>query len=362
MEKISVKEARQESSAGQTALLEGWVRSRRDSKAGFSFIELNDGTSLGNVQILAPNTLENYQSDVLRLTTGSSIAVEGEVVKSPGAKQPTEVHATKITVYGIADAETYPMQKKRHSFEYLRTVAHLRPRTNTFGAVFRVRNCICRAIHNFFQENGFLYIHTPLITASDCEGAGEMFQVTTLNLDDVPKIQEGPDAGKVDYAQDFFGRKTSLTVSGQLAVENFACALGKVYTFGPTFRAENSNTSRHLSEFWMVEPEIAFARLPENMKIAENMLKRIFSDCLTYCAEDMEFFNKQIDESHTLIDTLSHVINSEFVHLPYTEAIKILESSGRKFDFPVKWGIDMQAEHERFLTEEHFKAPVVVTY
>ena len=361
MNKLSVKEARQESSAGQTALLEGWVRSRRDSKAGFSFIELNDGTSLGNIQILAPNTLENYQSDVLRLTTGSSIAVEGEVVKSPGAKQPTEVHATKITVYGIADAETYPMQKKRHSFEYLRTVAHLRPRTNTFGAVFRVRNCICRAIHNFFQENGFLYIHTPLITASDCEGAGEMFQVTTLNLEDVPKIQEGPDAGKVDYAQDFFGRKTSLTVSGQLAVENFACALGKVYTFGPTFRAENSNTSRHLSEFWMVEPEIAFARLPENMKIAENMLKRIFSDCLTYCAEDMEFFNKQIDESHTLIDTLTHVINSEFVHLPYTEAIKILESSGRKFDFPVKWGIDMQAEHERFLTEEHFKAPVVVT-
>ena len=247
MNKLSVKEARQESSAGQTALLEGWVRSRRDSKAGFSFIELNDGTSLGNIQILAPNTLENYQSDVLRLTTGSSIAVEGEVVKSPGAKQPTEVHATKITVYGIADAETYPMQKKRHSFEYLRTVAHLRPRTNTFGAVFRVRNCICRAIHNFFQENGFLYIHTPLITASDCEGAGEMFQVTTLNLEDVPRIQEGPDAGKVDYSQDFFGRKTSLTVSGQLAVENSACSLGKVYTFGPTFRAENSNTSRHLS-------------------------------------------------------------------------------------------------------------------
>ena len=361
MDKISVAQARQKTSAGQTALLEGWVRSRRDSKGGFSFIELNDGSSLGNIQIIAPNTLENYSTDVLNLTTGSSVAIEGEIVESPGAKQPTEVHALKITVYGFADAETYPMQKKRHSFEYLRTVAHLRPRTNTFGAVFRVRNCICRAIHNFFQENGFLYIHTPLITTSDCEGAGEMFQVTTLNLDNVPKIKDGPAAGKVDYAQDFFQKKTNLTVSGQLAVENFACALGKVYTFGPTFRAENSNTSRHLSEFWMVEPEIAFARLPENMKTAENMLKRIFSDCLNFCAEDMEFFNKQIDESHTLIDTLTHVIESEFVHLPYTEAIKILEQSGRQFDYPVKWGIDMQAEHERFLTEVHFKAPVVVT-
>ncbi len=361
MEKISVVEARKAASAGKTVLLEGWVRSRRDSKGGFSFIELNDGSSLGNIQIVAPANLDNYESEVKALTTGSSIAVEGSVVESPGSKQPTELHATKITVYGIADADTYPMQKKRHSFEYLRSVAHLRPRTNTFGAVFRVRNSICRSIHEFFQERGFYYIHTPLITTSDCEGAGEMFQVTTLDLNNVPKIKDGPNAGKVDYSQDFFQKKTSLTVSGQLAVENFACALGKVYTFGPTFRAENSNTSRHLAEFWMVEPEIAFARLPENMDIAEAFLKRIFSDCLNRCAEDMDFFNKQIDETHTLVQNLTHVVETKFVRLPYTEAISILEKSGQKFEFPVKWGIDMQAEHERFLTEKHFKSPVIVT-
>ena len=351
--RISVAEARRLDAIGKTVILKGWVRTRRDSKAGFSFIELNDGSSFGNVQILAPNTLKNYESDVLRLGAGWSVRVVGLVKKSPSEGQPTEVVATEIEIYGAA-AASYPLQKKRHSLEFLRTIAHLRPRTNTFGAVERVRNRVSFSIHQFFQERGFFYVHTPLITASDCEGAGQMFRVTTMDLENPPRREDG----KIDAAQDFFGKPSYLTVSGQLEAETFACGLGRVYTFGPTFRAENSNTSRHLAEFWMVEPEAAFYELEDNMELAEGLLKRIFQDVLSYCAEDMEFFNRQFD--NTLIETLRHIIRSDFVRLTYTEAVDILEKSGRKFDFPVGWGIDLQSEHERYLTEEHFKKPVIL--
>jgi len=352
-DKISVADARKPQAVGRDVLLQGWVRTRRDSKAGFSFLELNDGSSMGGIQVIAPAALDNYESVVKRLSAGASIGVEGRVKESPGSGQATEVEARSITLYGEADPETYPLQKKRHSFEFLRTIAHLRPRTNTFGAIARVRNCVCRSIHNFFQEEGFLYIHTPIITASDCEGAGEMFQVTTLKLDNVPKTE-----GRVDFAQDFFDRPSYLTVSGQLEGEIFACALGKIYTFGPTFRAENSNTSRHLAEFWMVEPEMAFFELADNMDLAERFLKRIFRDVLAQCPEDMAFFNERIDNS--VLETLEHVVGSDFIRLSYTEAIKLLEASGRAFEFPVVWGADLQAEHERFLTEEHFKRPVIL--
>ncbi|MBQ3388930.1 MAG: asparagine--tRNA ligase [Thermoguttaceae bacterium] len=351
--RLSVAEARRPDAIGKTVILKGWVRTRRDSKAGFSFIELNDGSCFGNVQILAPNTLKNYADDVLRLGAGWSVRVVGLVKKSPSEGQPTEVIATEIEVYGAAGAN-YPLQKKRHSLEFLRTIAHLRPRTNTFGAVERIRNRVSYSIHQFFQERGFFYVHTPLITASDCEGAGQMFRVTTLDPADPPRTDEG----NVDYSRDFFGKSSYLTVSGQLEAETFACGLGKVYTFGPTFRAENSNTTRHLAEFWMIEPEAAFYELEENMELAEGLLKRIFQDVLTYCAEDMAFFNRQFD--NTLIETLRHIIRSEFVRLTYTEAIDILEKSGRKFDFPVSWGVDLQSEHERYLTEEHFKKPVIL--
>ncbi len=351
--RISAAEARRLDAVGKTVILKGWVRTRRDSKAGFSFIELNDGSSFGNVQILAPNTLKNYESDVLRLGAGWSVRVVGLVKKSPSEGQPTEVVASEIEVYGAA-AATYPLQKKRHSLEFLRTIAHLRPRTNTFGAVERIRNRVGFSIHQFFQERGFFYVHTPLITASDCEGAGQMFRVTTMDIENPPRREDG----KVDAAQDFFGKPSYLTVSGQLEAETFACGLGKVYTFGPTFRAENSNTSRHLAEFWMVEPEAAFYELEDNMELAEGLLKRIFQDVLSYCPEDMEFFNRQFD--NTLIETLRHIVRSDFVRLTYTEAVDILEKSGRKFDFPVGWGIDLQSEHERYLTEEHFKKPVIL--
>ena len=352
-DKISVAQARRPEAIGREVLLQGWVRTRRDSKAGFSFIELNDGSSMGSIQVLAPAALENYESDVKRLTAGSSIAVVGLVKESPGKGQATEVEARSLVLHGTADPETYALQKKRHSFEFLRTIAHLRPRTNTFGAIARVRNQVCRSIHDFFQEDGFLYVHTPIITASDCEGAGEMFQVTTLDLANPPKKD-----GKIDYEQDFFDRPSYLTVSGQLEGEIFACALGKIYTFGPTFRAENSNTSRHLAEFWMVEPEMAFFELTDNMDLAERFLKRIFSDVLQRCPEDMEFFNERID--NTVIETLRHIVASDFVRLPYSEAVKILESCGESFEFPVAWGNDLQAEHERFLTEKHFKCPVIL--
>ena len=353
MDKITVAEARKPESIGREVLLQGWVRTRRDSKAGFSFLEINDGSSMGNIQIVAPGELENYESEIRKLSPGCSVSVAGVVRESPGKGQATEVQATRVTVHGTADVESYPLQKKRHSFEFLRTIAHLRPRTNTFGAIARVRNCVSNSIHQFFQDEGFLYIHTPIITASDCEGAGEMFQVTTLNLADPPKH-----AGRVDFAQDFFDRPSYLTVSGQLEAEIFACALSKVYTFGPTFRAENSNTSRHLAEFWMVEPEMAFFDLDDNMDLAERFLKRIFQDVLDRCPEDMEFFNLRIDK--TVLETLRAIVGSEFVRLPYTEAVEILRKSGETFEFPVDWGKDLQAEHERFLTEKHFQCPVIL--
>ena len=347
---MTVAEARQSQAAGKSVRLQGWIRTRRDSKGGFSFLELNDGSSLANIQIIAEAALPNYESEIKHLSAGCSVTVEGEVKASPAKGQATEVQAQKIVVHGWADPETYPLQKKRHSFEFLRTLAHLRPRTNTFGAIARVRNCICRSIHDFFQEEGFLYVHTPIITASDCEGAGEMFKVTTLDLANVPKA--GP---AVDYTQDFFDRPAFLTVSGQLEAEIFACSLGKVYTFGPTFRAENSNTSRHLAEFWMVEPEMAFFELTDNMDLAERFLKRIFRDVLAQCPEDMQFFNAQIEP--TVLATLDGVISSDFVRLSYTEAVDILMRCGAAFEFPVAWGHDLQAEHERYLTEQHFQKP-----
>ncbi len=354
--KITVHLARNPQSIGQTVKLQGWVRTRRDSKAGFSFIELNDGSSQGNIQIIAETTLPNYEDEIKKLTAGCSLSATGEIKPSGGQGQQTELLATEITVHGWADPETYPLQKKRHSFEKLREWAHLRVRTNTFGAVARVRNCISNSIHQFYQEQGFLYVNTPIITASDCEGAGELFQVTTMNLEQIGKQT----IEKLNYKFDFFQKPAYLTVSGQLGAETFACALGKVYTFGPTFRAENSNTSRHLAEFWMIEPEVAFNELPENMDLAESFLKRIFRDVLECCSEDMKFFNDMIDESKTLIDRLQQVIEAKFIRLPYTEAIEILQTSGQSFDYPVQWGIDLQSEHERYITEQHFKCPVIL--
>ena len=354
MQKISVKDARQAAAIGQKAIVQGWIRSRRDSKGGFSFLDVNDGSSLAGLQVIADGSLANYESEVKHLTTGSSVTVEGEIKASGGKGQATELAATKLVVHGLADAEAYPLQKKAHTLEKLREWAHLRPRTNTFGAVTRVRNCVSRSIHNFFQEEGFLYIHTPIITASDCEGAGAMFRVTTLDLEKLPR--EG--TGKIKSELDFFGKPAYLTVSGQLEGEIFACSLGKIYTFGPTFRAENSNTSRHLAEFWMVEPEVAFYELTDNMDLAERFLKRIFSDALSQCAEDMAFFAQHYDA--TIIPTLEKIVSAEFRRLPYTEAVEILEESGEKFEFPVKWGADLQSEHERYLTEKKFDGPVIL--
>jgi asparaginyl-tRNA synthetase len=350
---MSVKEARQAESIGRQVVLRGWIRTRRDSKGGFSFLEINDGSCLGNLQVIADANLPNYESDVKRLSPGCSVTVRGEVKPSGGKGQATEVLASELVVHGWADAEEYPLQKKQHTFEKLREWAHLRPRTNTFGAIARVRNCVSRSIHAFFQEEGFLYIHTPIITASDCEGAGAMFRVSTLDPEKLPRAE-----GKVDYSQDFFQRPTYLTVSGQLEGEIFACALGKVYTFGPTFRAENSNTSRHLAEFWMVEPEMAFFELDDNMELAERFLKRIFRDVLDQCGEDMQFFNERIDT--TTLATLEGIVNSSFERCAYSEAVDILAKSGQKFEYPIAWGSDLQAEHERFLTEQHFKRPVVL--
>jgi asparaginyl-tRNA synthetase len=353
MQKMSVREARRPEAAGTSARLQGWIRTRRDSKGGFSFLELNDGTSLANMQIVADAALANFESEVKHLSPGCSVTVEGEIKASPAQGQPTEMQARSITVHGWADPETYPLQKKRHSFEFLRTLAHLRPRTNTFGAIARVRNCACRSIHTFFQEEGFLYVHPPIITASDCEGAGEMFKVTTLDLANVPKV-----AGAVDFQQDFFDRPSYLTVSGQLEAEIFACALGKVYTFGPTVRAENSNTSRHLAEFWMIEPEMAFYELEDNMTLAEAFIKRILKDALEQCPDDMQFFNERIDTG--ILQRLKQVLDSQFLRLPYTEAIAVLQKSGEAFEYPVAWGSDLQAEHERYLTEKEFRCPVIL--
>ena len=353
-EKITVAQARRKESVGKSVLLQGWVRTRRDSKAGFSFVELNDGSSFGNVQILVSQKLPNYETDIKQITAGSSIAVQGIVKESPGQGQSTEVEAKSVELIGTADPATYPLQKKGHSLEFLRSIAHLRVRTNTFGAVARVRNRASFSIHQFFQENGFFYIHTPIITASDCEGAGHMFRVSTLDPNKMPKDGKG----NADYTQDFFGKASYLTVSGQLNVETYCAGMSRVYTFGPTFRAENSNTSRHAAEFWMIEPEIAFCELEENMNWAEKFLKRLISDVLRDCAEDIAFFNEHIDK--TLLSTLEHVITSSFIRLSYTDAVTILQKSGKKFDFKVDWGTDLQSEHERFLTEEHFKRPVIL--
>ncbi|TWT84494.1 Asparagine--tRNA ligase [Planctomycetes bacterium CA13] len=351
---IRIVDARAQDAVGKRCEIRGWVRTRRDSKGGFSFIEVNDGSSLGNLQIVAPAELANYADEVQKLTAGCSVVIAGDLLESPAKGQDTELHATSVRVLGWADPDTYPLQKKRHSFEKLREWAHLRPRTNTLGAVMRVRNQICQSIHDFFHENGFLYTHTPIITASDCEGAGEMFRVTSLDLEMLAKS-----GGPVKYEYDFFDKPTFLTVSGQLEGETYATALGRIYTFGPTFRAENSNTSRHLAEFWMVEPEAAFFDLADAMKLAEDFLKRIFTDCLNHCDEDMQFFNKMIQKG--VLDQIRSVIERPFGHMTYTEAIKVLETCDAKFDYPVSWGTDLQAEHERYLTEHHVKGPVILT-
>jgi asparaginyl-tRNA synthetase len=332
----------------------GWIRTRRDSK-DLCFVEVNDGSCLANLQVVASRgELAAYDQVVPRLTTGASLEVEGRLVPSLGKGQAVELRATAIRVVGDAPAAEYPLQKKRHSFEYLREIAHLRPRTNTFGAVARVRNALSFAVHEFFQQRDFLYVHTPLLTASDAEGAGAMFQVTTLPLHDVPRVD-----GAVDYSQDFFKTRAALTVSGQLEAEIYATALGSVYTFGPTFRAEHSSTSRHLAEFWMIEPEIAFCDIDGNMTLAEEFLKAVFAAVLERCAEDMEFFAERIDPG--AIETLQRIVDSEFARMTYTEAIGHLEKSGKPFEYPVSWGIDLQSEHERYLTEELLKKPVILT-
>lgn len=330
----------------------GWIRTVRSSKT-FGFIELNDGSFFKNVQIVFEDTLENYQ-EVSKLNVGSAIIVEGTLVQTPEAKQPFEIKASSITIEGTSSPE-YPLQKKRHSFEFLRSIAHLRPRTNTFSAVFRVRSLAAYAIHQFFQERGFVYVHTPIITGSDAEGAGEMFRVSTMDLNNLPKDQDG----NVDFSRDFFGRETNLTVSGQLSAETYAMAFRNVYTFGPTFRAENSNTARHAAEFWMIEPEMAFADLKDDMVLAEEMLKYIIQYVMDNAPEEMEFFNNFID--NTLFERLSNIVNSEFGHITYTEAIELLKKANHQFEYPVEWGSDLQTEHERYITEKIFNKPVFVT-
>lgn len=338
--------------ANKSVKISGWVRTVRDSKS-FGFIEINDGTFFKNIQIVFDDSLENFK-DITKVAISSSLSVEGTVVLTPGSKQPFEIKAIKIVLEGKSSSD-YPLQKKRHSLEYLRTIAHLRPRSNTFSAVFRVRSIAAFAVHKFFQEKGFVYANTPLITGSDCEGAGEMFRLTTLDLENVPKDENG----KVDYSKDFFGKETNLTVSGQLSAETFALAFRNVYTFGPTFRAENSNTARHAAEFWMIEPEMAFAELKDYMDIAEDLVKYIIKYVLENAPEEMEFFNSFIDKG--LFDRLDNVANSGFGRISYTEAVDILKKSGHEFQYPVEWGIDLQTEHERYLTEKVFKKPIFVT-
>ena len=337
---------------GQKVTVGGWVRSNRDSKT-FGFMVINDGTFFETLQVVYGDQLDNFPV-LAKLNVGSAVVVTGTIVATPQAKQAFEMQAEEVLIEGFSTAD-YPLQKKRHSFEYLRTITHLRPRTNTFQAVFRVRSLIAYAIHTFFMERGFVYVHTPLITSSDCEGAGEMFQVTTLDLSNPPLTEDG----KIDYSQDFFGKPTNLTVSGQLNVETYAFAFKNVYTFGPTFRAENSNTTRHAAEFWMIEPEMAFADLKDDMVLAESMLKYVIRYVLEHAPEEMKFFNEFIDKG--LIERLEHVANSDFGHVTYTDAIKILEKHNDQFDYKVFWGCDLQTEHERFLTEQEFKRPVFVT-
>ena len=352
---VTIKELyrNKEEYIGKTVKVAGWIRTSRASK-NFGFVELNDGSFFKNMQIvLSDEKLENFK-EITKLPISSSILVEGELVSTEGAKQPVEIHATKIVVEGESD-NSYPLQKKRHTVEYLRTIAHLRPRSNMFSAVFRVRSVAAYAVHKFFQERNFVYAHSPIITGSDCEGAGEMFRITTLDLDNVPKTEEG----KIDYSQDFFGKEANLTVSGQLNAEIMALACRNVYTFGPTFRAENSYTGRHASEFWMIEPEIAFADLEDNMELAEDMVKYIINYVLENCPEEMEFFNAFVDKG--LLERLHNIVSSDFVRITYTKAVELLLESGQNFEYPVEWGIDLQTEHERYITEQIFKAPVFVT-
>ena len=337
---------------GKEVVTGGWVRSIRASKT-FGFIVVNDGTFFEPIQVVYNDTLDNFET-ISKLNVGAAVIVKGTLVATPEAKQPFEIQASGVEIEGASSGD-YPLQKKRHSFEYLRTISHLRPRTNTFQAVFRVRSLIAYAIHKFFQEREFVYVHTPLITGSDCEGAGEMFQVTTLDLNNVPKNEDG----SIDYSRDFFGKETNLTVSGQLNGETYAQAFKNIYTFGPTFRAENSNTTRHAAEFWMIEPEIAFADLQDDMILAESMLKYVIRYVLEHAPEEMDFFNRFVDKG--LIERLEHVANSEFAHVTYTEAIEILDKNNDKFEYKVSWGCDLQTEHERYLTEEVFKRPVFVT-
>lgn len=332
-------------------LVKGWVRTRRDAK-DFSFIELNDGSCLKNIQIIANNTLPNY-NDIKKITTGSSVAVTGALVESKGGSQKFEVVADNIEIYSLAP-DDFPLQKKKHTDEFLRSIAHLRPRTNKYGAAFRIRSQLSYAVHKFFQERGFKYVHTPIITGSDCEGAGEMFQVTTLDLNNPPRTKDG----KIDYSQDFFGKEAHLTVSGQLNGEMYATALGDIYTFGPTFRAENSNTPRHAAEFWMIEPEMAFADIYDDMDLAEDMVRFCVRDVMENCAEDLELFKKYVDP--TLKETLDNIMNNDFARITYSEAIEIMKKSGKKFEYTPEYGIDLQTEHERYLAEEHFKKPVIV--
>ncbi len=336
---------------GELITVQGWVKTLRDSKA-FAFIELNDGSYFKNLQIVCDETLENFK-DVTRITIGSSLTVSGRLALTPGMKQPFELKAESVAVEGLCAAD-FPLQKKRHTFEYLRTISHLRPRTNTFAAVFRIRSLAAQSIHRYFHDHGFVYVHTPIITTSDAEGAGEMFQVTTLDLDRLPRDEKG----RLQYKEDFFGKHASLTVSGQLNGEAFCMAFRNIYTFGPTFRAENSNTPRHAAEFWMIEPEIAFADLEDDMALEEDMIRSVIGDILAEAPEELNFLNQFVDKG--LIERLEHVRDSEFARCTYTEAIRLLEGADRQFEYPVRWGMDLQTEHERWLTEEHFRRPVFV--
>ena len=352
VKRIKVKELLK-SGPGKEVLAKGWVRTKRGTK-NVSFIALNDGSTINNIQIVVDTA--SFDDNLLKkITTGACIGVRGTLAESLGSGQKVEIQAREITVYGEADPASYPLQKKGHTLEFLRSIAHLRPRTNTFGAVLRIRHAMAFAIHKNFNDKGFVYLHTPLITGSDCEGAGEMFQVTTLDLNNVPRTSDG----NIDYSQDFFGKQTSLTVSGQLEGELGAMALGEIYTFGPTFRAENSNTPRHLAEFWMIEPEMAFYEIEDNMELAEDFIKFLVRYALENCGEDLKFLNDMFDKE--LISRLESVANTEFVRLTYTEGIRILEESGEKFEFPVSWGVDLQSEHERYLVEKHFGKPVIMT-
>ncbi len=351
--RIKIKELLKTAPASQEVIVKGWVRTKRGNK-NVAFIALNDGSSINNIQIVVD--VNAFDEDLLKkITTGACLKVTGSLVASQGSGQPVEIQAKNIEIYGTADPDTYPLQKKGHTLEFLRDIAHLRPRTNTFGAVLRIRHAMAYAIHKYFNDKGFVYLHTPLITGSDAEGAGAMFQVTTLDIANPPRTADG----KIDYSQDFFGKSCNLTVSGQLEGELGAMALSEIYTFGPTFRAENSNTPRHLAEFWMIEPEMAFYEIEENMDLAEDFLKYLIRYALDNCADDLAFLNKMYDNE--LIDRLKFVVENEFVRLDYTEGIDILMKSGHKFEFPVSWGLDLQSEHERYLVEQHFKKPVILT-